>query len=186
MVDAPRLPSYPRRNLMRLYATKIPVIVDHVYKDLVDTKDVEVSNGTEFRQDVESILREYLRANREFTERAKDLLEARGLPYSDLYRTRRELAEAQDFGIGDDAPKWIANQLVELFMASNFVEEVYAEDSSMRKKLTAILRRHMQVDGDLDREVRKHLRHLNDGTEAFEIEYQKQIETFRRKHGLTE
>ena len=61
---------------MRLYATKIPVIVDHVYKDLVDTKDVEVSNGTEFRQDVESILREYLRANREFTERAKDLLEA--------------------------------------------------------------------------------------------------------------
>ena len=27
---------------------------------------------------------------------------------------------------------------------------------------------------------------LNDGTEAFEIEYQKQIETFRRKHGLTE
>ncbi len=171
---------------MRLYATKIPVIVDHVYKDLVDSKDVEVSNGTEFRQDVESILREYLRANREFTERAKDLLEARGLPYSDLYRTRRELAESQDFGIGDDAPKWIANQLVELFMASNFVEEVYAEDASMRKKLTAILRRHMQVDGDLDREVRKHLRHLNDGTEAFEIEYQKQIETFRRKHGLAD
>ena len=64
--------------------------------------------------------------------------------------------------------------------------EIFADDAPMRRKLTTILRRHMQVDGDLDREVRKHLRHLNDGTEAFEIEYQKQLDNFRRKHGLTD
>ena len=42
----------------------------------------------------------------------------------------------------------------------------------------------MQVDDDIDREVRRHLKHLSEGTEGFEIEYQKQLEMVRRKHGL--
>lgn len=169
---------------MRLYASKIPTIVDAIFRTLVEGGDLEVSDRNEFKADLESILKEYLRANRELTERAKDTLEARGLPYSDLYRIRRRMAEDMDFGIGDEAPTWIANQLVELFMASNFVEEVFADDQDLRRGLRDLLKRHMQADEDLDREVRRHLKHLADGTESFEIEYQKQLEAIRRKHGL--
>ncbi|MCA9694595.1 MAG: DUF507 family protein [Myxococcales bacterium] len=169
---------------MRLYSSKIPTIVEAVVRSLVDTKDLEVENRAEFKADCESILKEYRRLDREITERAKDILEQRGLPYSELYRTRRTLAEQQDFGLGDEAINWITNQLAELFMQSQFVDEIYADDATIRRKLREILRAHMQHDDDLDREVRRHLKHLNENTESFEIEYQKQLELVRRKHGL--
>jgi hypothetical protein len=169
---------------MRLYASKIPTIVEAIVRDLVESGDLETNELAEFKTDVESILKEYLRANREITERAKDQLEARGLAYSELHRLRRQLAEEQDFGIGDEALSWIANQLIEMFMRSTFVEEVYVGDDVLRRKIREILRKHMQHDEDLDREVRKHLKHLNEGTDIFEIEYQKQLEAVKRKHGL--
>jgi hypothetical protein len=146
---------------------------------------IEVSNRVEFQTDIESVLREYLRTNREITERSKDILEQRGLPYSELHRIKRQQAEALDFGIGDESLTWIANQMVELFMRSNYVDEVYADDQTLRRKLKEILKKHMQHDEDLDREVRRHLKHLQDGTDTFEIEYQKQLELVKRKHGLS-
>jgi len=169
---------------MRLYASKIPHITDTLCKALVQPEVLEINDREEFKRDVESILREYIRKDRELTEAAKDILEQRGLAYSDLYRTKRQLAEREDFAIGDESINWIATQLIELFMRSNFVEEVYADDAMLRRTLKELLRRNMQADDDLDREVRRHLKHLNDGTSSFEIEYQKQLEAIKRKHGL--
>lgn len=169
---------------MRLYSSKISTIVEAVYKALVDAGDLEVSDKEEFKRDVVSILNEYRRKDRELTDRAKDVLEQRKLPYSDLYKIKRTISEEQDFGIGDESVNWIANQLVELFMQSTFVSEIYAEDATIRKKLREILRRHMQADEDIDREVRRHLKHLTENTSTFEIEYQRQLELIKRKHGL--
>jgi uncharacterized protein len=169
---------------MRLYNSKIPHITEVVTKALVEPRYLEINDREEFKRDVESILREYLRKDRELTEAAKDVLEQKGLPYSELFRTKRQLAEREDFAIGDESINWIATQLIELFMRSAFVEEVYADDSTLRRTLKDILRRNMQADDDLDREVRRHLKHLNEGTSSFEIEYQKQLEAIKRKHGL--
>jgi hypothetical protein len=155
-----------------------------VTRGLVDPGHLEVSEREEFMQDVESILREYLRKDREITERAKDDLEARGAPYSELYKAKRQLAEQQDFGIGEDAVNWITTQLMELFMRSQFVEEIFVEDAVIRRTLREVLKRNMQADADLDREVRRRLKHLEDGTSMFEVEYQRQLEEIRRKHGL--
>lgn len=170
---------------MRLYASKIPAIVDSVLRTLVDSGDIETTNRAEFQSDVESVLKEYLRTNREITERSKDLLEQRGLPYSELHRVRRQLAESADFGIGDEALTWISNQLIEMFMRSSWVDEVYVDDATLRRKLKDLLRKHMQHDEDLDREVRRHLKHLEQDTSEFEIEYQKQLDMVKRKHGLS-
>lgn len=169
---------------MRLYASKIPHITEVILRALVKPDVLEINDREEFKRDVESILREYIRKDRELTESAKDQLEARGLAYSDLFRIKRQMAEREDFAIGEDSIKWIANQLIELFMRSAFVEEVYADDSMLRSTLKDLLRRNMQADVDLDREVRRHLKHLSDGTSSFEIEYQKQLEAIKRKHGL--
>jgi len=171
--------------VMRLYASKIPHITEAVTRALVDAGDIEINDREEFKRDIESILREYLRKDREITEAAKDILEQRGLPYSDLYRTKRALCEREDFAIGDESVHWIATQLLELFMRSAFVEEIYAEDGKLRKAIKDVLRRNMQADDDLDREVRRHLKHLEEGTSTFEIEYQKQLEAIKRKHGLS-
>lgn len=170
---------------MRLYASKIPHITEAVTRALVDPGEIEINDREEFKRDIESILREYLRKDRELTESAKDILENRGLPYSDLFRTKRQLAEREEFAIGDESANWIATQLLELFMRSQYVEEIYAEDAALRRKLKELLHKHMQADGDLDREVRRHLKHLDEGTSSFEIEYQKQLDAVKRKHGLS-
>ncbi len=171
---------------MRLYASKIPAITEAICRELVDHEHIEVNDREEFKADIESILKEYLRKNREITERAKDTLEHRGLPYSDLYRVRRQMADEQDFGIGDESVNWIANQLIELFMQSQFVEEIYSEDPKLRGIMREVLKRHMQHDDDLDREVRRQLKHLTEGSDTFDVEYQRQLEAVRRKHGLGE
>lgn len=169
---------------MRLYAAKIPHISAAIADRLSSEGHIELADRDEFMKDVESILREYLRKEREITEQAKDILERRGLSYSDLYKIKRQIADDQDFGLGDESVNWIATQLIELFMRSAFVEEVYADDPTLRRILKEILRRNMQLDQDLDREVRRHLKHLEEGTSTFEIEYQRQLERIKRKHGL--
>ncbi len=169
---------------MRLYANKIPTIVEAVCRALVDSGDFEVADRKEFKADVEAILKEYKRKDREITERAKDILEHRGLPYSDLFRTKRRLAEQQGFGIGDDSVVWMINQMIEVFMQSQWVDEIYCDDPTIRRKLRHVLRSHMQADDDLDREVRRHLKHLSENTTSFEIEYEKQLAMVKRKHGL--
>ncbi|MCA9516211.1 MAG: DUF507 family protein [Myxococcales bacterium] len=169
---------------MRLYANKIPTIVEAVTRALVDSGDLEVADRTEFKADVEAILKEYKRKDREITERAKDILEHRGLAYSDLFRTKRHLAEQQGFGIGDDSIVWMINQMLEVFMQSQWVEEIYCDDATIRRKIRHVLRAHMQADDDLDREVRRHLKHLDENTTSFEIEYEKQLANVKRKHGL--
>jgi hypothetical protein len=40
------------------------------------------------------------------------------------------------------------------------------------------------VDDEIDREARARLKHLQEGTGAWEIEYQKTIELLRRSRGL--
>ena len=95
------------------------------------------------------------------------------------------IAEREDFAIGEESINWFASQLLEMFMRSAFVAEIYAEDGKLRRVIKDVLRRNMQADEDLDREVRKHLKHLDEGTSSFEIEYQKQLDLVKRKHGLS-
>ena len=64
------------------------------------------------------------------------------------------------------------------------VYEIYADDATMRRKMRDILKKHMQVDEELDEEVRKRIKNLEEGTQAWELEYQKAMEQIKRKHGL--
>ncbi len=148
--------------------------------------DIEVTDANEAQLDAASVLKEYLRLDRELTERAKDILEIRGLDYSALGRTKRQLAEQKDFGLGEEAITWICNQLVETFMQSKHVEEVYADDTTLRRKIKEIVRKHMAVDDDLDAEVRTRIKNLQEGTSAWDVEYGKVMDQIKRKHGIKE
>ena len=76
---------------MRLYPGKIPAISQDLIHKLREDGDIDVSNIAEAQLDVEAVLKEYLRMDRELTERAKDLMEQRKLPYSQFARTKRTL-----------------------------------------------------------------------------------------------
>jgi hypothetical protein len=171
---------------MKLYSAKIPAIAQEVIRSFVEANDIEVSDAGEAQLDVEAVLKEYVRMDREITDKAKDLLEERKLPYGQFGKLKRSLAEERGFALGEEAGSWITNQILETFMQSKFVEEVFADDVTLRRKLKDILKKHMMVDEELDEEVRRRIKNLEEGTQSWDIEYAKVLDQIKRKHGLNE
>ncbi len=171
---------------MRLYSAKVPVIARDIIKQLVEAEDIEVANGDEATLDIEAVLKEYVRLDREITEQTKDILERRKLPHGAFGKVKRALADEKGFGLGEDAIIWICNQLIETFMHSQFIEEVYSTDAELRRKMKLLLHRHMMVDEELDVEVRKRIRNMQEGTSNWDVEYGKVMDQIRRKRGIKE
>jgi hypothetical protein len=169
---------------MRLYAAKVPVIATDLVRTLKNANAIEVESDAEVELDVQSVLKEYVRLDRELTDKAKDLVEQRKLAYGQVNKIKRQLAEEKEFGLGDDALSWISTQLNETFMHSHNVGEVYADDATLRRHIKDVLKKHMGVDDELDAEVRQRIKNLEEGTSTWELEYNRVMEQIKQKHGL--
>ncbi len=171
---------------MRLYTAKVPVISAEIVRSLVEANAIEVANPAEVELDVVSVLKEYIRVDRELTDRAKDIMEQRKLPYGQFSKIKRTLAEEKDFGLGEEAITWVCTQLLETFMHSANVEEVYADDAALRRTIKDVLKKHMAVDEELDAEVRQRIKNLEEGTATWELEYNRVMDQIKQKHGIKE
>lgn len=169
---------------MRLYAGKIPVIGTELVKTMLDAGDIAVSDKAEAELDVQAVLKEYLRLEREITEKAKDLLQKKNLPYEHFGKIKRTLAGEKQFGLGDEGLDWMVNQMTESFMQSPHVEEIFADDATLRKHMVDVLKRHMMVEEELDAEVRRRIKNLEEGTATWEVEYNKALDQIKRNRGL--
>ena len=171
---------------MRLYRGKIPLISEEITSTLIQNEAIEVENTlvAEVILDVESVLKEYNRLDREITEQAKDLIAARKMDYSQLHRVRQTLAKRRDFGINEHAFDWITAQLLEVMMHSRNVEEVYAEDNILRRMMVQVLRTHTDMENELDRQVRNRIKNLQEGTQNWDVEYNKVLSDLRQNKGL--
>jgi hypothetical protein len=169
---------------MKLYAGKIPVIGTELVRSLIEDGDIAVVDRSEAELDVQAVLKEYLRLDKEITEKAKDLLSKRNLPYEQFGKVKRAIAGEKGFGLGDDGLDWMTTQMIESFMQSPHIEEVFAEDTVLRRKMTDILKKHMQVEEELDAEVRRRIKNLEEGTSTWEVEYQRALEQIKRNRGL--
>lgn len=171
---------------MKLYTGKVPTIAQEVIQTLVRDGDIEISDPAEAKLDVEAVLKEYVRLDREISDQTKDVLEQRRLDYGQFGKIKRALAEERGLGLGEEAITWITTQALETFMQSAHVEEVFADDATLRRKVRDILKKHMAVDEELDAEVRKRIKNLQEGTQTWDLEYAKVMEQIRRKHGVQE
>jgi hypothetical protein len=169
---------------MRLYTGKIPVIAAEIVKALIEGDDLSVLDRNEAVLDVQAVLKEYLRLEREVTEKAKDFLHQRNLPYEHFGKIKRQLAGEKAFGLGDDGLDWMTTQMIESFMQSPHVEEVFADDATLRKRMTDILKKHMQIDDEIDAEVRRRIKNLEEGTATWEVEYQKAVDQIKKNRRL--
>jgi hypothetical protein len=169
---------------MRLYSGKIPTIAGEIVKVLVDAGDIAVTDRGEAEMDSQAVLKEYLRVDREITEKAKDILQKRGLPYEQFGKVKRTLAQEKKIGLGEEGLEWMTNQMIESFMQSPHVEEIFAEDGVLRKRMADVLKKHMLVDDEMDEEVRRKIKNLEEGTATWEIEYNKVLDQMKRNRGL--
>jgi uncharacterized protein len=171
---------------MRLYAGKIPSIAAEIVKALLDEDELSVFDRGETELDVQAVLKEYIRLEREVTEKAKDLLQKRNLPYEHFGKVKRQIAAEKGFGLGDEGLDWMTTQMIESFMQSPHVEEVFGDDATLRKRMTDILKKHMQIDEEIDAEVRRRIKNLEEGTATWEVEYQKALDQIKKNRHLGE
>lgn len=153
-------------------------------QSLVSAGDIETEAPREVDLDVQAVLNQYIRDEQEISDRARDLVAARGLPPREIGRMRRMIAEERKIRIDDDAIDYLLDQLVEILMHSENVEEVYAQDHELRLRMRAPLRRQMQEEESLDTEVRGRLKHVEEGTTLWEVEYRRMLAEVKQRRGL--
>lgn len=169
---------------MRLHASKLPQLSRDILDALLASKAIETESPEEVRKDIESVLSQYLHDEQQITDRAKELLSMRGLPQSELARIRRLVAEERKVQIGDESIDYILDQLVEILMHSSSVDEVWSEDFELRRQMREPLRKHANIEDQLQAEVRGKLKHVQEGTALWEVEYRRMMEDMKRRKGL--
>jgi hypothetical protein len=171
---------------MRLYPKVIPVISRETIQRLMQDGDIEVEamRVADAEMDLSAIMREYLTNEERVNQATREALERRGYDYSKFNQVKREMADVRGFKMGDEGVDYIINQMIEFLLISRNVEEVYAADNVLRQKIFVTMKKHLDVDDEIDREARARLKHLQEGTSAFDIEYNKTVEQIRRARGL--
>ena len=171
---------------MKLYPKIIPAIARDVVGALMGEGDIEVETMrvADAEMDMAAILKEYLASEERVKQATREALERRGYDHSRFAQVMREMADVRGFKMGDDGIDYIINQMIEFLLISRNVEEVFAEDYVVRKKIYQVFKKHLDVEDDVDREARGRLKHLSEGTSAWEIEYQKTVDQIRRNKGL--
>ncbi|MCU0664871.1 MAG: DUF507 family protein [Myxococcota bacterium] len=169
---------------MKLFPGKVSLIAGEVTRLLVDEKDIETDSPSEVELDVEAVLKEYIRTDRELTDQAKDLCEKRSMPFSAHMKVKRQLAEKARFVVGDEALDYIMDQIIRAFMHSQFVDEIFAEDHDLKRKIRPILKRHTEIEEQIDEEVRSKIKNLEEGTKDWEIEYGRVLSQVKKRRSL--
>jgi hypothetical protein len=170
---------------MRLYRGKVETIAEEILRTLKEAGDIDLENEPEAKIDIESVLKEYLRLDKEIVEEAKNRMEVRGLGYSNLGRVKSQVAKERGGPGQDDILPYLLEQILNILFHSSNIAEIFAEDAELRKKVTPILRKHMDVENDLDREVRSKIKNLQEGTSDFEIEYSRVMDQIKQKRRLS-
>lgn len=171
---------------MRLYPKVIPIISREIVQRLMQDGDVEVEamRIADAEMDMSAIMREYLANEERVNQATREALERRGYDYSKFNQVKREMADVRGFKLGEEGIEFVINQMIEFLLISRNVEEVYAQDNVLRSKIFDVMKRHLDVDDEIDKEARSRLKHLQEGTSAFDIEYNKTVEQIRRARGL--
>jgi uncharacterized protein len=170
---------------MRLYSGKVRELSEELARALVEGGDIETESRAEVAKDLESVMNAYIQADRETTDRAKEILQSRGMPQSELGRIKRLAAEQRGIKVGDEMLDYLLDQLIEMLMHSGNVEEVFAEDHDLRRRMRPLLRKHLELEEAVDAEVRSKLKHVQEGSRTWEVEYRRVMGEIQRRKGLS-
>ncbi|MEB2312947.1 MAG: DUF507 family protein [Sorangiineae bacterium] len=169
---------------MRLHSAKIPQLAREMLNAIIADHDIECEAPREVQADIEAVLSQYARDEQEIADKARDLVAQRGLPSTELGKMKRLVADERGIKLGDDAIDYLLDQLLEMLMHSNNVDEVFAEDVVLRRKLREPLRKQASAEAELQAEVRGQLKHVKEGTSMWEVEYKRMMEDLKRRKGL--
>ena len=169
---------------MWLHRAKIPQVAAEMVRTLTEGGDIETESPREVQADLEAVLTQYVADDQDINERARDLVATRGLPQSELGRMKKLVADQKHVKVGEEAIDYLLDQLIEILMHSNNVEEVFAQDHVLRLRMREPLRKQFAAEESLEQEVRGRLKHVQEGTQVWEVEYRRMMEDIKRRKGI--
>ncbi len=169
---------------MNLHRHQLPTLARNIVKALGEAGDIEVGDAREVERDVESVLSTYLDQLDQAMSRARDLVQQRGLPQGEFGRIKQLAAEQAGIKVGEDALDFVLDQLTEMLMRSSHVDEVFAPDHQLRARIRPFLMQGEELDKEVEAEVKGRLKHVKEGTSAWEIEYGRIKDEIRRRRGM--
>ncbi len=169
---------------MRLHRGALPDLSRKIATALIDAGDIEVTTRREVEQDLESVLSTYVSQVDQVVERARDLAHQRGLSPGEFGRIKSLAAEQAGVKVGDDALDYVLEQLIAMLMHSSNVEDVFVDDLALKRRMRTFLRSTEEVDQKLEAEVRSQLKHVQEGSRTWEIEYARMKADIKRRRGM--
>jgi hypothetical protein len=171
---------------MKLYRVKIAPIAHAVIQTLCDTGLIEVDpeKRPEAELDLVAIMEEYLRRDSALREAVRENMSAHNIPYEQYGKVRSKMAEEWAHPTGDDVERFLARQMVENFMISHFVTEVFADDKEMFKKILGILVLNDVDEGALRAEAQERIQNIPEGTVDYELALNRAMKEVKKRHGL--
>ena len=170
---------------MRLYSAKVPKLSNEIVTAVTKDGDVETDlaeRGAARRGSRTEPIRE--RRAGGLRARQDDDVASAACRRRSSAGIKKLVADERKIKIGDDAIDYILDQLVEMLMHSTNVEEIFAEDYVLRRKMREPLRTEAAQEQELQAEVRAQLRHVQEGTSMWEVEYRRMMDDLKRRKGL--
>ncbi len=165
---------------MWLTSGSIPQLSTAVVRSLVERQLIETESPNEVTRDISAVFEQYLRDDLAVSTESRQIAERRGAP-NEAGRIKRDLARQRGLGLGEEAIDYLLAQLLEMLMHSGSVEEIFGEDHQLKLAMRGPLRAQFQAEDQLDEVVRKRMKHLQEGTSQWEIEYQRMREEVARR-----
>lgn len=172
---------------MRLFRNQVSKLAESIIHILTKRHEyVEIGEEAEeeFRKDVEAVLYNYLSTDRRLTDRARRQVESRGEDQSMVYSVKHTLARRERFGLNDEAPGFIVEQLTEALLHSSNVEEIYAEDHEIMAALLPEIRNTMANQKNLQQEVASKMKKLERESANWEDLYFQVNQRLKEKYQL--
>ncbi len=171
---------------MRLYRKVIPKIAREIIRSFNSRGDIEVDEGQldEAELDLAAVMVEYCNQDDKLSQDARDAIQRRGLNPERFNQVKKGLADAKGLKTGEEGIEKLIEQMIEALFASRNVEEIYAEDHEIRKFINEVLKKYLDIDEELDREVRSRLRNMREGTQEWDVEYERAASQLKRQRGM--
>jgi hypothetical protein len=110
-------------------------------------------------------------------------MERRGLKQEQYIKVRREVARERKFPL-EDPMAYLMDQIIEGLLHSQHVDEVFGEDHDLRRTMKPVFQRYLASEEELEKEVKNQMKNLQEGTQSWDVEFQKRMAQIKRQKGF--
>ena len=158
-------------------------ISEAIIRNLVKGNHIDVINNTEAIKDVEAVFISYHNTEQHISRKAQEIIATSGLSRDRFHETKKMLAKQNGIEIGAETSTYLIKQIIGTMMQSKYVDEVYSEDHVLQRNMRQFISELLDESKSVDKKIKKHLKHVDENTEKWKIEYQRLKEkiAFRKK-----